>query len=152
LTVLDAHAVVAYLRDEPGAASVAGLLTAREAALTAVGLGEVFDQLVRVAGGDEEEEEEEEEVALDLAELGLLDALGVDAALGAAAGRLRARHYHRTRCPVSMADCVVAETGRALARPVATSDPHLLGVCHAEDIGVIVLPGSDGSIWKPPQG
>jgi PIN domain nuclease of toxin-antitoxin system len=147
LTVLDAHAVVAYLRDEPGAASVAGLLTAREAALTAVGLGEVFDQLVRVAGGDEEEE-----VALDLAELGLLDALGVDAALGAAAGRLRARHYHRTRCPVSMADCVVAETGRALARPVATSDPHLLGVCHAEDIGVIVLPGSDGSIWKPPQG
>jgi PIN domain nuclease of toxin-antitoxin system len=146
LTVLDAHAVVAYLRDEPGAASVAGLLTAREAALTAVGLGEVFDQLVRVAGGDEEE------VALDLAELGLLDALGVDAALGAAAGRLRARHYHRTRCPVSMADCVVAETGRALARPVATSDPHLLGVCHAEDIGVIVLPGSDGSIWKPPQG
>jgi PIN domain nuclease of toxin-antitoxin system len=146
LTVLDAHAVVAYLRDEPGAASVAGLLTAREAALTAVGLGEVFDQLVRVAGGDEEE------VALDLAELGLLDALGVDAALGAAAGRLRARHYHRTRRPVSMADCVVAETGRALARPVATSDPHLLGVCHAEDIGVIVLPGSDGSIWKPPQG
>jgi PIN domain nuclease of toxin-antitoxin system len=146
LTVLDAHAVVAYLRDEPGAASVAGLLTAREAALTAVGLGEVFDQLVRVAGGDEEE------VALDLAELGLLDAVGVDAAVGAAAGRLRARHYHRTRCPVSMADCVVAETGRALARPVATSDPHLLGVCHAEDIGVIVLPGSDGSIWKPPQG
>jgi PIN domain nuclease of toxin-antitoxin system len=93
LTVLDAYAVVAYLRDEPAAESVAGLLTAREAALTAVSLGELFDQLVRVVGGDEEEEEE---VALDLAELGLLDAVGVDAAVGAAAGRLRARHYHRT--------------------------------------------------------
>jgi PIN domain nuclease of toxin-antitoxin system len=145
LTILDAYAVIAYLRDEPAAEAVAGLLASGEAALTAVGLGEVFDQLVRVAGGDEED------VALDLAELGLLDALDVDAALGAAAGRFRARHYHRTRCPVSMADCVLAESGRTLARPVATSDPHLLGVCHAEGIGVIVLPGSDGSTWKPPR-
>lgn len=146
MTVLDAYAVIAYLRDEPAAPSVARLLASGEAALTAVGVGEVFDQLVRVAGGDEEE------VSLDLAELGLLDGIGISAALGAAAGRLRARCYHRTRCPVSMADCLLAETGRVLARPIATSDPHLLGVCHAEGIGVLVLPGSDGSLWKTPRG
>lgn len=146
MTVLDAYAVVAYLRDETAAERVATLLAAGTADLTAVGLGEVFDQMVRVAGG------EEEELALDLAELGLLDAIAIDAALGAAAGRLRARYYHRTQCPVSMADCLAAETSRALASPVATSDPHLLGVCHAEGIGVIVLPATDGSIWKPPIG
>lgn len=143
MTVLDAYAVIAYLRDEPAAASVASLLASSVAALTAVGLGEVFDQLVRVAGADEEV------VALDLAELGLLDGLSIDAALGAAAGRLRARYYHRTRCPVSMADCLLAETGRALVRPVATSDPQLLDICHAEGIGLIALPGSDGAHWEP---
>jgi PIN domain nuclease of toxin-antitoxin system len=146
LTVLDAYAVIAYLRDEPAAGPVAELLTSRDAALTAVGLAEVFDQMVRVARGDEEE------VSLDLSELGLWDAVGVDAPLGAAAGRLRARPYPRTRCPVSMADCVLAETGRSLDRAVATSDPHLLDVCHTEGIRVIVLPGSDGSTWKPPRG
>ena len=143
MTVLDAYAVIAYLRDEPAAPKVAKLLRSGETSLTAVGLGEVFDQLARVAGVDEEG------LALDLAELGLLEASVVEATVGASAGRLRARYYHRTRCPISMADCVAAETARALARPLATSDPHLLDVCHAERIEVIVLPGSDGSSWRP---
>ncbi len=46
----------------------------------------------------------------------------------------RARHDHRTRCAVSLADCVVAEVARAANAPVATSNPHLLDVCHAENI------------------
>lgn len=109
--------------------------------LTAVGLGEVLDHLVRLAGVDEEE------AVLDVAELGLLDAMAVDAAVGAASGRLRARYYHRVRCAVSMADCVAAETARASNDVLATSDPHLLDVCVSETIGVLVLPGSDGARW-----
>ncbi len=144
MTVLDAYAVIAYLRAEPAAAEVRALLKSTEVALTAVGVAEVLDHLIRIVGADEEA------AALDLAQLGLLDAIPVTAALGADAGRLRARHYHRTRCPVSMADCVAAEAARSRAEPLATSDPGLLTVCHLEDIGRVVLRGSEGSIWTPP--
>ncbi len=141
MTVLDAYAVIAYLRDEPAADEVGPLLEAGDAMLTAVGLGEVLDHLVRLAGADEEE------AALDLAQLGLLDAIAVDSAVGAAAGRLRARRYHRTRCSVSMVDCIAAEAARHRRDRLATSDPHLLDICDAEGIDAIVLPGSDGSSW-----
>ncbi len=146
MTVLDAYAVIAYLRAEPAAAEVRTLLNSAGAALTTVGVAEVLDHLIRVAGADEED------AALDLAQLGLLDAIPVSAAIGADAGRLRARSYHRTRCPVSMADCVAAEAARSQVEPLATSDPYLLTVCHLEGIDYAVLPGSDGSIWTPPPG
>ncbi len=144
MTVLDAYAVTAYLRDEPAADEVGALLEASDAMLTAVGLGEVLDHLMRLAAADEEE------AALDLAQLGLLEAIAVDPAVGAAAGRLRARRYHRTRCSVSMADCIAAEAARHRTAPLATSDPHLLDVCNVEGIDAIVLPGSDGSSWPGP--
>ncbi len=136
MTVLDAYAVIAYLRDEPAADQVRPLLEAPDSALTAVGLGEVLDHLVRLAGADEDD------AVLDLAQLGLLDAVAVNAETGSAAGRLRARHYHRTRCPISMADCVAAETARATSQPLATADPHLLDVCDIENIDVMPLPAS----------
>jgi predicted nucleic acid-binding protein len=146
VTVLDAYAVIAYLRSEPAADQVRPLLDAGEGALTAVGLAEVLDHLVRLAGA------EEDDAVLDLAQLGLLDATPVDAATGNAAGRLRARHYHRTRCPISMADCVAAETARAIGHPLATADPDLLDVCHTEQIAVMPLPASSGTTWSPKSG
>jgi hypothetical protein len=33
--------------------------------------------------------------------------------------------------------------------PLATSDPHLLDLCHAESIDTIVLPSTNGSRWSP---
>ncbi len=143
MTILDAYAVIAYLRDEPAADHVRPLLDGDEADLTAVGLAEVNDHLVRLAGAHEDD------VVLDLAQLGLIDALAVDAGIGSAAGRLRAQRYHRTQCPISMADCIAAETARRLHRALATADPDLLDVCHAEGIDVTPLPGSDGSTWTP---
>lgn len=98
---------------------------------------------MRVVGANEED------AALDLGQLGLLDGLTVDAVTGLATGRLRARYYHRTRCAVSLADCVAAEVARSESRAVASADPHLLDVCHAEGIDVVVLPASDGSRWQP---
>lgn len=141
MTVLDAYAVLAFLKGEAAASQVRTLFGRADATLTAVGVAEVVDHLVRVVGADEEE------VMLDLAQLGLVDGLPVDAPLGAAAGRLRARHYHRAHRAVSLADCVAAEVARLVGRPLATSDPHLLDVCHAERIDVVVLPGSDGTTW-----
>ena len=119
------------------------LLEAGDGALTAVGLAEVLDHLVRLAGA------EEDEAVLDLAQFGLLEALPIDAGTSNAAGRLRARRYHRTRCPLSMADCIAAESARTTRRPLATADPDLLDVCHTEQIDTIPLPGSNGTIWSP---
>ncbi|MGH9170299.1 MAG: PIN domain-containing protein [Acidimicrobiales bacterium] len=129
------------LRGEPAAAEVSPLLQAGDASLTAVGLGEVIDHLVRLVGADEEA------AVRDVAQLGLLDAMAVDSRICAAAGRLRARHYHRIRCSVSMADCIAAETARHTKDALVRSDPHLLDVSHAEGIGLVGLPGSDGSRW-----
>ena len=56
---------------------------------------------------------------------------------------------HRTRCSVSMADCIAAHAAGDRAEALATSDPHLLDLCHAEGIGTLVLPASDGSRWAP---
>jgi PIN domain nuclease of toxin-antitoxin system len=143
LTILDAYAVLAYLKGEPAAGEVRGLLDVPNASLTALGVAEVVDHLVRIVGADEED------ATLDVAQLGLADGIAVDSITGAAAGRLRARHYHRTSCPVSLADCVAAEVARSRKQSLATSDPHLLDVCHHEGITIEVLPGSGGSRWTP---
>lgn len=145
MIVLDAYAVLAFLKGEEAETEVGGLLRGTEpATLTTLGVAEVIDHLVRLVGVDEET------ASLDLAQLGLLDPPALDAPTAAAAGRLRARRYHRTRCAVSLADCVAAEVARREGARLATSDPHLLDVCHLEAIAVHPLPASDGSTWSPP--
>jgi predicted nucleic acid-binding protein len=143
LTILDSYAVLAFLKDEAAASEIQGLIAGGDASLTVVGLAEVLDQLIRIGGSDEEE------ASLDVAQLGLNDPVPIDDNVAGAAGRLRARRYHRGRCPVSLADCLAAEVARSHTRPLATSDPALLDVCHVEGVGVIVLTGSDGSRWRP---
>lgn len=145
MIVLDAHAVISFLRDEPAADDVASLMRSDDVSLTAVGLGEVVDHLIRLAGVDEDD------VLLDLAELGMTDAFPIDTQAARHAGRLRGRHYHRTRCAVSMADCLAAAVAHDRAVPLATSDPHLLDLCHAESIDTVVLPSIDGTRWTPPR-
>ena len=145
MTVLDAYAVLAFLKGEAAASEVESFISTGGAALTALGVAEVLDHLVRLGGVDEED------ASLDLAQLGLDLPIVVDAGIGAAAGRLRARHYHRTTCPVSLADCVAAEIARFSQRPLATCDAALLDVCHREHVAVAVLQGSDGSRWSPRQ-
>ncbi len=145
MIVLDAYAVLAFLKREQAAADVRALLAGTEpAALTPLGVAEVIDHLVRLVGADEEA------ATLDLAQLHLLDPAALDARTATAAGRLRARRYHRTRCSVSLADCVAAEVARRDGARLATSDPHLLDVCHLEEIAVHPLPATDGSSWSPP--
>lgn len=145
MTILDAYAVLALLKGEPAAADVQRLLEEAAAALTAIGVAEVLDHLVRIVGAGDED------AALDLAQLGLLDPISIDERLSRAAGLLRASHYHRTRRAVSLADCVAAATAADAQRPLATSDPHLLDLAHDEHIPVLVLPDSVGRRWSPPR-
>jgi PIN domain nuclease of toxin-antitoxin system len=139
LIVLDAYAVLALLKDEPAAEAVQLLLGSDdEAALTVLGVAEVLDHLVRLAGA------EEDEAALDLAQLPLRPPLHLDAGLAMRAAFLRARQYHRRNRAISLADCVVAEAARGLNAPVATADPHLLDTCRAEGIASLPLPAIRG--------
>lgn len=143
MTILDAYAVLAFLKNETASSEVEVLVAAGGTSLTVVGLAEVLDHLIHISGADEED------ASLDVAELGLDDPCPVGEKVAVTAGRLRARHYHRTRCPVSLADCLAAEVARSEHRCLATSDPALLNVCHDEGIAVIVLPASDGTRWTP---
>jgi PIN domain nuclease of toxin-antitoxin system len=92
VTVLDAYAVIAYLRGEPCAGEVSDLLRG-PAIVTSVNAAEVCDQMVRVFGADADGME---------ADLALLCHAGltvqaVTHELGMQAGRIRARRairYH----------------------------------------------------------
>ena len=143
MTILDACAVLALLKDEPAADQVEELAN-ENGRLTALGVGEVLDHLVRLVGVTEEE------AVLDLAGLGLLLPVPVDATVAIGSGMLRAAHYHRTRRPVSLADCVAAEAARLSLDALATADPHLLDLCHDEGIAVHPLPNSKGVTWAAP--
>ena len=144
MIVLDAYAVLALLKGEPAAPQVRVLLEGDDrSCLTAVGVAEVVDHLVRLSGASEDD------AALDLAQLGLADALAVDTAVGLRAGLLRARHYHRKNRAVSLADCVAVEAARANDAPLASADPDLLDVCRDEDVRVMPLPDSRGDTRSP---
>jgi len=134
--LLDSFAVLAYLKGEPAAAEVRRLLISEDCALLATGTAEVVDHLVRTRGAAAEH------VMLDLMSIGLVEALPVDSVIGAAAGAMRATHYHRTTCSVSLADCVAAAAAKRHQASLATADPHLLDVCRAEGIATVALPGS----------
>jgi PIN domain nuclease of toxin-antitoxin system len=140
VTVLDAYAVIAYLRGEPCADEVADLLRGGPAVLTSINTAEVRDQMVRVFGADADGME---------ADLALLCHAGltvqaVTHELGMQAGRIRARRYHRERAAVSLADCVAAAAALAIDSPLATSDPVLAEVLRSEGGKVRPLPGQQG--------
>jgi PIN domain nuclease of toxin-antitoxin system len=138
-TVLDAYAVIAYLRDEPCAGEVADLLQ-DATILTSVNAAEVFDQLVRVFGADPDS------VDADIALLhhAGLTVMAVTHEVGMEAGRIHARRYHRGRSAVSLADCVAASAALASNSPLATCDPALAEVLRAEGGKIVPLPDSKG--------
>ena len=144
MIVLDSFAVLALFRDEPAAPLVQRLVESEEdVALTALGVSEVLDHLVRILGADEDE------AVLDLAQLSLTPPISVDLGVATQAGLLRARHYHRKTRAVSLADCIAAVSAQLTIAQLASADPHLLDMCQEEGIAVIALPDSTGHTWSP---
>lgn len=141
MTVLDAYAVIAYLRGESSAEEVTGLLRG-PALLTSVNAAEVCDQMVRVFDADPDELEAD--LAL-LAHAGVT-MLAVSHELGVEAGRIRARRYHRERSAVSLADCIAASAALSSHQPLATADPALAAVVRAEGGQVHPLADSKGRL------
>lgn len=137
MTVLDAYAVVALLRDEPAAAAVEALLTdpLAEPTISAINVAEVLDVLVRVHGRTATEVAER----LDWLAAGGLVTVDVDDEIGRRAGALHAGHYHRTRSPLSLADCVALATALARDDALATADAPLMEAARAKGCPIKAL-------------
>jgi predicted nucleic acid-binding protein len=137
VTVLDAACLVALFRGEPGAAAVAGLIR-RGATISVVNRAEVIDRLARQGANATE-------VRADLDMLGL-DHLDVTASIADRAAMLRATHYHRTTCPVSLADCIAAASTLVKGAGLATSDAALAAMARRCGIDVAAIPNSQGIV------
>lgn len=139
MTVLDAYAVISFLRGEAAADKVATLLHG-PTLLPAVNQAEVIDQMVRTY--HRAADDVEADLAL-LCHVGM-EVTTLDVTTAALAGRLRARHYHRERCAVSLADCVASATAIMHDCPLATADPALADLLRAEHGKIVGLPDSNG--------
>lgn len=140
MVVLDAYAVIAFLRDEVAADDVAELLR-KPTAMSVVNAAEVTDHLIRVAGLSEDETAIRMRM-LTAAGMSLVDAHDV---IATRAGEIRSRHYNRTTCAISLADCFAVATSAHIGAALATADAPLAAVSRAEHVEVIALPDSRGA-------
>jgi PIN domain nuclease of toxin-antitoxin system len=133
--LLDAFALIALLAEEPAADEVEALLRRGEAAITTVNLAEALDVLQRVQGISRERLEA---VTAPLVS-DRMTLVAIDERIARDAADIRARYYHCTRAPVSLADCILlAATGEDDA--LATADGPLIRVAEAENLQVRKLP------------
>lgn len=131
---LDAFALIALLRGERAADEVESIIRRGDAAMTAVNLAEALDVLERVDGVRRERLEELTHPLTQEA----LPVAPVDERVARAAAGVRARRYHRTRWPLSLADCVlVAAAGEGDA--IATGDGPLARAARDEGLTVVAL-------------
>jgi predicted nucleic acid-binding protein len=132
--LLDAFALIALLADEPAADEVEALLRGGEAAMTAVNLAEALDVLQRVQGISFERLQ-----TLTTPLVGeRIKLLPIDEPIARRAADIRARRYHRTSAPLSLADCILlAATGES--DRLATADGPLIRVAEAEKVQVRAL-------------
>jgi predicted nucleic acid-binding protein len=70
---------------------------------------------------------------------GPLTPIPLDLTVAQKAAEIRAKHYHRTSCPLSLADAVLIASAKQ-DDSIATADPHVLAVAKIEKIKPIALP------------
>ena len=136
--VLDAYAVIAALVGERARADVEPLIA--RGVLTAPNAAEVVDVCVRVHANDERDVRER----LEWLATGGLQIQPLDADLALTAGALRARHYRKRHCEVSLGDCFALASAKRRHTALATSDPDLASVARSESVAVVPLPDSRG--------
>jgi predicted nucleic acid-binding protein len=137
-TLIDASALIALLGDEPAAGEVREMLS-RGAAMTTLNLAEAVDRLKRRYGLEIERTRPVIEGLLAKS----LTLIPLGPAQAWRAGEIRATHYHRSSCPISLADAVLVASATAGGR-IASSDGPLLSVAASEGVTTTVLPDSKG--------
>jgi predicted nucleic acid-binding protein len=139
LTLLDANALIGFLLAEPAHEEMAALLRRGDCAIPAACLGEVVDSLMRKHGVDRPALSER--LGALLSEV--LSVLPADERIAWRAGELRAAHYRRADCALSLADCLLL----ASAGPddeIATADGAVIATAEKLSIATIPLPRGDG--------
>ena len=138
--LLDAFAVIALLRDEPAADEVETILRRGDAAMSAVNLAEALDVLQRI---DRVDRARLEAITGPLISESVR-VLVVDEPTARDGADVRARRYHRSRAPLSLADCLLLAAARQVDATVATADRPLAKAAEAEGIDVAALSDSRG--------
>jgi uncharacterized protein with PIN domain len=143
--ILDAYALTALLAGEPAADEIGELIADEVSVVPAANLAEAADRLGRVHGIAVERtrsavESLEQSIALRV--------IPNEPLHGWRAAELRIEHYHRTRRPLSLGDCLLLATAQDGAE-IATADPHVLAVAADERIAFIALPDSRGQRSAP---
>lgn len=144
MTVLDAYALIAFLVGGPAASQVRTLLREGDAAVATANLAEALDVSQRVYGLEISR-------ALDILDPlfdGTLATVSLDVGAARRAAEIRAKHYHRSTRPISLADAVLVASAKRGDR-VATADPDVLAVARAEKLEPVELQ-SQGGEAKPP--
>lgn len=142
LTLVDAYGLVAFVANEAAASDVEELLRGGECRVVAVNLAEAIDFCAR------RHDYSLEQIRDALEPLILGGALSVvvsDEDEAWAAAEIRIAHYHRTRCPLSMADCLLLAHALSEGDALATSDPHVTDVARSAGAKVIALPDRSGA-------
>jgi PIN domain nuclease of toxin-antitoxin system len=132
---------VAALAGEPAGPEVETILRRRPGpSISAVNLAEVNDILLRVIGRDPDTVHDR----LDWLFAGGLAVEPAWVPVCRLAASLRARHYHRTDMPLSLADCFCLATAMTLETDLATTDPDLARLARDVGVAVVALPDSTG--------
>jgi predicted nucleic acid-binding protein len=136
VTLLDAYALIAFLVGGPATPQVRAILREGDAAVATANLVEVLDVSQRVYGLPIPRAVGILEPLLE----GPLTAVPLDLTVAHRAAEIRARHYHRSSRPISLADAVLIGSAERGDR-IATADPDVLAVAKAEKLESVALPG-----------
>jgi PIN domain nuclease of toxin-antitoxin system len=143
--LLDAYALTALLAEEPAADEVGQLLAGGGTSIAAPNLAEAADRLGRIHGISVQRTRAAVESLEQSTDLHVRPAERPHAWRAA---ELRVKHYHRTRRPLSLGDCLLLAMTREQDR-LATADPHVLATAGEEQIGWIALADSQGHRYNP---
>ena len=145
MILLDAYALTALLAEEPAANEVGELIAGRGTAMAAPNLAEAVDRLGRVHGISVNRTR----TAVELLEQSTdLHVRAVERLHAWRAAELRVKHYHRTRRPLSLGDCLLLAMAGEQDQ-VATADPCVLDTASEEQVAWIALPDSRGRRHAP---
>lgn len=135
MTLLDAYALIAFLVGGPASAQVRALLREGDATVATANLAEALDVSQRTYRLPIAR-------AMNVLEplfAGPLATRALDLPTAQRAADFRARHYHRTSRPISLADAILLASAGPDDR-IATADPDVLAVAREEGLGVLELP------------
>jgi predicted nucleic acid-binding protein len=135
VTLLDAYALIAFMVGGPAAMQVRAILREGDAAIATTNLAETLDVSQRLYGLPITRAMDVLEPLFD----GPLTPIPLDLTVAQKAADIRAKHYHRTSCPLSLADAVLVASAKQ-DDGIATADPHVLAVAKIEKIRPIALP------------